>query len=422
MADATWSVEWGDATWGEGEASESLGIVDLAGNPMATPSQVSCLGFFDSETPFSSNRIYDAHIQSIRDDDFTNGGLFWKRFCEGPEQLRIQQKNRVLSLMGLANANTVPDEHLMLIALTYGWDYECRTEILEKIEPSKLRSVLSQSHDIWERRGLRGSVIEAMNILVGVRAFETDWFDKKWNLGQTSISGDALFLAKSSRREFQILIVDPTRQLDKDVLVNITKKWRPSGERVTLTWAEFVDYFDDTSQGWQAQSGSFSISGGLLTIPSLAASRVMLPDVRNTLSDVMIKAKVQFTGNSEFGILARSNIALSGIEARVSALGTARIISDGIQVGSADLESFGIFLNPGYDVDIKLHAKGTTFELFVNGQSVLEVSEPAAQTTGLCGFLTESGVALEAQSFEVLPLPGENIYVGLNGQTRTFPV
>lgn len=420
MPDATWSVEWGDATWGEGEASESLGITDLAGNPMTSPSQVSCLGYTNVEAAYSSNRIYDAHIQSIRDADF-QAGLFWKRFCEGPERIRVSQKDLILSIANLANANKVSDEHLKFLPLTYGWDQQSKALILDKIESSKLRAVVAQSHDLWDRRGVKGSIIEAMNALVGVRAFEFDWFDKRWLLGQNAIEDNACMLSISGRREFQILIADANRQLDRELLVNITKKWRPSGERVTLTFCEFLDFFDDDSQGWQAQSGAFSISDGAMAIPGAGTSRVMLPDERSNLSDAIIKSTMTFVGNAEFGLLARSNVPLSGVEVRVSALGTARIINDGLELASVDLESFGIFLNAGYPVDLRVHIRDTSVELFVNNVSVLEASEPSMQSSGLMGLYTASGTSLEVQNFQVLPLPGENIYVDINDKTRNFP-
>ncbi len=420
MSDATWSVEWGDATWGEGEAAASLGITDMAGNPMTSPSQVSCLGYSTEAAAYSTNRIYDAHIQSLRDADF-KAGLFWKRFCEGAESVRVSQKDLILSLKSLSNANTISDEHLELLPLTYGWDLESKRNILDRIESSKLRAVIAQSHELWDRRGVKGSIIEAMNVLVGVRAFEFDWFDDHWSLGLNSVNLNTHMLSRTGRREFQILVVDANRQLDRELLVNITKKWRPSGERVTLTFCEFLDFFDDDTQGWQTQSGSFSITDGQMNIPGAAASRVMLPDERANLSDVIVKTTLQFSGNSEFGLLARSNVALSGVEARVSALGTARIINDGLELASVNLESFGIAINSGYDVDLRIHVRDTTVEMFVNKVLVLEVTEPSMQASGLIGLFAASGTSLDVQNFQVLPLPGENVYVDINDKTKNFP-
>jgi len=422
MADATWSVEWGDATWGEGEAAASLGIVDMAGNPMTSGSQVSCAGYVSDDSAYSSNRIYDAHIQSLRDTDFSNGGLFWKRYCEGPEQVRINQNSRILSLGTLANVNKISDENVGILPLTYGWDQISEREILSRIAPDRLRLVIASSHDLWERRGASGSIVEVLNVVAGVRAFEFDWFDDRWVLGENSLN-DIIMMSVDGRRESQILIDDPTKKYDRILLTKIVQKWRASGERITLTWVDFVDYFNDLSQGWQAQSGTFSIDAGarVMSIPGGPTSRIMVPDERSDLANSILKTVVQFTGNSEFGILARSNSSGSGVEALVSALDTARIVSNGVTLASGTLESLGIFLNSGFDVDLRVHIHETVIELFVNEQKVLEAADPSIQNDGLCGIYADTGTSLSVQSFEALPLPGDNIYIGLNGETRVFP-
>lgn len=393
-------------------------LTDLAGNPMAAPSRVTAVGYTSPDPTFSTNKIYDSHIEGIRNSDTT---LFWKRFCEAPERMRLEQQERILALSTLANAGVIAEEHLELLALTYGWDELSRLQILSKLTSTRLRLVLSQSPELWKRRGAGGSLIEALNLLIGVRAFEFDWFDDRCLIGEVAVDDDAFCLAEFGRRESQIYIVDPTRVLDKDLVIEVAKRWRPSGERIILTWAEFMDFFDDETQGWQAQSGSFTIADGMMTVSGGGTSRIMLPTALETLSDMMIKSTVQFAGVSEFGILGRSNVSLSGIEARVSPSGTARIINDGVELASASLESFGIFLNAGYDVHLRLHMVGDWVEFFVNNTSVLSVQEPSIQSNGLAGLYSSSGVVLEAQSFEVLPLPGENVYVGLNDTAYDFP-
>lgn len=392
-------------------------ITDLAGNPIFAPSRTSVIGFAAASPVFSSNKIYDSHIEGIRSSDNT---LFWKRFCEGPEQVRLSQQDRILELKSLANAGVIEEEHLELLTLTYGWDQVSKASILDKLEDGRLRLVLSQSPELWKRRGAGGSLIEAMNLLIGVRAFERTWFDDRWVLGESAINDDANFLLELGRRESQVFLVDPARVLDKEVIVSIAQKWKPAGERIILTWAEFIDYFDDTSQGWQAQSGSFSISDGVMSISSTQNSRIMLPDARSSLADTVTAATFTWSGNSEFGLLSRSNVALSGIEARVSGLGTARLLHNGLEVGSVALDSFGILLNPDYNVHLRLEIQDQNVGFYVNNHLTLQFSDNSIQTTGLSGIFAATGVSVEAQSYEVLPLPGENVYVDINARTREF--
>ena len=396
------------------------GIVDLAGNPMLSFSRVQCLGFESEISEFRTNKIYDAHIQSLRDEDFASG-LFWKRFCEGPEKIREQAVSRILELKTLANANLIEDEHLPLLALTYGWDQTSKVEILNNIDPLKLRAAISQSHALWDRRGAGGAVVEAMNLLVGVRAFEFDWFDNRWLLQEQHLSENVSFMSEESRMESQIVLVDPDRELPEELLTKIAQKWRPLGERFILTWAEFYDDFSDETQGWQAQTGSFSIADGVMSIPGTGSARVAIPDSANHLRDVKIEADLEFLGTAEFGISARSSAVGSGVEALVSGLGTARLLVDGVEQSSVDLESLDIEFNAGYPANLRLLVSGNFIELFVNGEKALEASAATSDEAGLCSIQANAGASLEVQTFKILPCPGKNIYVGINGETRSFP-
>ena len=438
MATKWGDIEWGDLLWGDDAEITPDPFMDLGGNPMALPaSSQAVFGELASET--ESTRIYDAHIKAVRDIDAA-GTLFWKRLCAGPELVWAQIEGRMEALTSLYDIDTIEDEFLPFLRLTALWTADT-DKLTDKLTASELRQLLAQSPTLWDRRGTTGSYTEILNAIIGVDAFEVDWFDRRWELGVTSVGDNGFdfgagYLEASDRRVIDIHLADAAREIDRDLVADSLKLWRPSGERINVVFVEMWDRFEDDKNSWVVSTGggaaaSATISEGDMTVPS---NSIAYPTAAHlsTKSDYMIRASITPDDLADvFGVFVRHDTDAPDdrIEIQVDPAGlTLDIVQDGSTLAgttSVDLEAIGIGFVAGYARELRVEVQrvGLTdhFAVWLDGDPVYRFTTNAANDTGTAGILAGSSTSSVCSFFEMIPLPGEVLTVGLSGAiTKTY--
>lgn len=438
---ALWGdIEWGDSGWGEADSITIGPFTDLGGNELSLPASAQAI-FGEQISEGESTRIYDFHIKSVRDIDAA-GTLLWKRFCNGPEHVWADIEETIESLTTLYNVDTIDDRFLQFLKLTALWADDTNA-ITDKLSPSELRQLIAQSPELWDRRGIAGSYTEILNTIIGVDAFEVDWFDRRWVLGDTPLGSDgfdfgAMVLDSSEQRIVDVHLMDTERGVDRELVGEILKLWRPSGERVQVVFAELFDLFaDDTNP----KSWVVSVGGGASTPATIASGAIAmasdsfvysLADRMETKRDYLIRAVITPDSLADyFGVAVRHLDSAMGdqIEIRVDpAALTLTIYQNGVQLAgtvTVDLSALGFSFVAGFPRELRVqvmrHEALDYFAVWLDNEPVYQFTTSSANATGTAGAIVGAGETASLSFFEMLPLPGETLTVGLGGAITVTP-
>lgn len=429
MPDVLWGdMQWGDVFWGEDDLIAIGDFADTAGNELALPAPVEFLGFADSSVaPVLRNRIYDMHIKILRELDATNG-LFWKRFCEGPEVLRRQFEDRINDLPSLYSVSDIEARYVKLLLPQVGWGADL-SSIIDKLDNDTARRLVSLAVSSWKRRAAGGSSIEILNTIIGVDAWEWDWFDRRFVLGKSQIGhdqspqlgvNDLYVTGSASSRTTELHIADAERSLDRELVREIVKLWRPIGERVRLVYVEFWDRFANDSKPWETYGGASSIAGGKLQMLDDSQSQHAFPEspALLDLSNFMVNSRLKFGGENGFygQTLGFRGLLAKALEIRLyPEFQELRLYQDNVQIGDSIslIHAHGITLKPGYWRTLRSVVSGATLEVFIDNHKVLSNSDDLV-SPGTSGVNHSAGLTLECDSFEIIPIPGEVDFVDIN--------
>lgn len=435
MPSSLWGdIEWGDGGWGEEDLITVGPFSDLGGNDLTLPASAQAI-FGELLSDSESSRIYDFHIKAVRDIDRA-GTLLWKRLCNGPEHVWIDIEAKIEELTTLYNIDTIDDEFLSFLKLTALWT-EDTSSITDKLSASELRQLIAQSPELWDRRGVSGSYTEILNTIIGVDAFEVDWFDRRWVLGDTPLGSDgfdfgAMVLDESDQRIVDVHLMDTARAVDRELVGEILKLWRPSGERVQVVFSELFDLFtDDTNP----KSWVVSIAGAASSPATIASSAIAmaadsfvysLADHLDTKSDYMIRAVVTPVSLGDyFGVAVRHLESAMGDQIEIRIDPTARTLTvyqSGVALAgtiTVDLAALGFSFVAGFPRELRVQIMRVAaldyFSVWLDNEPVYQFTSALANLTGTAGAIVGAGATASLSFFEMLPLPGETLTVGLGG-------
>lgn len=270
-----------------------MAITDRAGNPLiAGPDATGpMLGFIDPPTPpeVLPLRMYDFLIRPIRTADVNEGRLFLERYLAGPQEVWETIQTDTFRLLDLWDIVRIPDKFLKFLKNIVGWTPELELPITDRLDFAQLRRLISLSVPLWKIRGIEDAYIRATLALVLTRMRVWNWFDLRWILDETIMGEDRQgrdpFLLTSVDEQFSdIRIVDGALGLDRTLILNMLKLFRPSGERLTVYWIDFLDQFlvDGDNTQW--------VSGDSTVDPIPVADRLL------SLADDAIIEEVQVAG------------------------------------------------------------------------------------------------------------------------------
>lgn len=255
-----------------------MAISDIASNPLvAGPSATGpMLGFVEPPAPAEvlSLRIYDFLIKPIRTADITDGQLFLERYLQGPQEVWETIQTDIFRLLDLWDVVRIPDEFLKYLKNIVGWTPELERPITDRLDDETLRRLISLSVALWKIRGIEDAYVRSTLALVSTRMRVWNWFDLRFILDETIVGEDhqgrdPYILSTAAEQESDVRIVDGALDLDRTLILNMLRLFRPSGERLNVYWVDFMDLFlvDGDASQWD--------SGGATVDPIPVADRLL---------------------------------------------------------------------------------------------------------------------------------------------------
>lgn len=424
------SIMWGDLGWGDDDPGTLDPFTDLGGNPLALPAQAQAI-FGDINEEVESTRIYNMHKKGLRQIDAA-GTLLWKRLCAGPERLWADLEALHDRLPSLYNVDEIDDQYLGLLKLSALWTDDT-APVTDDLDADGLRQLISQSPELWDRRGSDGACVEILNAVIGVDAFEANWFDRRWILGLTPIGvggfdPGVIMLDAGERDTVNVYIADPARSLDRSTVAEAIKLWRPANQRVRVVFCEMFDRFDDTAnpKAWTVQGGGeASLSPGFVPV-SESTIVYAAADYIEGKSDYLVEAVVTPDSTSGyFALVVRHQPGdpTQSIELRVDmdAL-TFKVWQDGSQLAGTstiDLAALGFSFATGYPRTIRAECQGDRFAVWLDNEPIGRFTAASALANGTAGVAAGPGVDAQVSFFKMLPLPGQVMLIGYDGSITT---
>lgn len=255
-------------------------IQDSVGNILVTQSS-QMIGFVEVDIREElSLRIYPFLIEIIRQEDQNNGAQFLERFLSGPQELWGVIDSKIKSLPDLWSISKIEDEYLQYLKWIVGWTSELDL-ITDNLPDDTLRRLIYASVPFWKIRGTEDAIKNIMTLTTGARLRIWNWFDLRFIIGSSVISEehegrDSWMLSLPGPPDYEenlynIRIVD-NGSLDKQLVRNLAKLTKPSGERIYINYLGFLDLFtsDNDSSQWETpevtSSNVFSVSNGVMRI------------------------------------------------------------------------------------------------------------------------------------------------------------
>lgn len=228
---------------------------DTAMNALTSPTPTPVLGFVTPATVDALLQLsmYNFLIAGIRDADQTDeGARFIERFVMGPQAIWAATVKTIFDIPKIWSASDCPDELLQFLKRIVGWTSDTDT-ITEALDFETLRRLIAASVRFWKTRGPESSIEDLLQLTTAARSYVTNWFQLRFILdevlnGEEHGTGTDPWLLStpgegSDEYTYNIRIVDDGT-LDHQLVRDVAKLTRPSGERVLITYLGFLDRFE----------------------------------------------------------------------------------------------------------------------------------------------------------------------------------
>lgn len=242
-----------------------MAIQDVAYNNLPGAATGEMLGYTappDSPETLSLD-MYLFLIEQIRIADQNEGGLFVKRFLSGPQQFWAETQAKIFALKTMWQVDKIPEVLLQFMKRIVGWTPDL-DKITNRLDANGLRRLIAGSIPLWRKRGPEDAMLEAVSLVSGAARMRIwNWFDFRWVLDETVLGEshqgrDPWILEfpgppNYSENYSNLRIVDDGT-LDHVLVEEMVNLMRASGERVTISYIDFLDQFEhdgDNSQ-WEA--------------------------------------------------------------------------------------------------------------------------------------------------------------------------
>ncbi len=400
-------------------------ILDFANNALQPGDAVAKLiAKLPSTEDLLPRDIYSMLDRSVRVQDATVGKLLLKRLLGGPQQEWGKTEKFTQVLNSLRSVADCPAPLLRYLQLHLGWTDDL-LHITNKLSDDALRALLAASPGIWKSRGVEGGYSEILNLSLGLDyVFDWNWFDLRWvldenNLGEDRQGRDVMLLdlpgpPNMDEQQSNLRIVDPSGDVDRDLVAALLLLFKPANERLTITWLEFADRFT-SERGWSAGdldtgTGRLTVEGPLTALappsradedtghqgycrvmaPASAASAAFGVVFRETDSDNHYRA-VLSVPTSTISLVRK----LAGVDTVLGSFDYTTILED-------------LYADQWYGLRITVAPVGGEQEIavYVDGELRIKETDPN-HASGRWGLYAEAATSLLCSDVELMPLPGD---------------
>jgi len=377
--------------------------------------------------------VFDALIQPLRDADAREGRDFLYRYLRGQQHVWETTDQKIKSIPQLWSVTECPDEYLQYLKRIVGWTSQL-DRITSQLSFDELRRLISISGRLWKLRGAESTVTDVIGYATGARCRTWSWFDFRWVLDETVLEEahqgrDSWIIGTDEQQESNLRVVDDGT-LNRDLVIELMKLLRATGERWEITYLAFLDLFltdsDDTQ--WTksvADSPSLLVQDGVLSLTETSQAESTWSIVGSAWA--FYAAYFRLRGTSTAGPTghgfyfhysdstnyylvrccpAEKKIYLWRRKGALTLLSTkdmaAEPYADGIWYG------YRVTITPGgANGDLRIN-------VFVDGAEIMSVQDTDPVYSGKVGVFHDSGETVECDEAEVLDLPAENDYVDIN--------
>lgn len=416
------SAPFGSSSFGDGE---TFGIVDIALNPLEAGSSAPMLGWVEPapEAEALSQRIYDFLLETIRREDQINGKLFVKRFLEGPQTVWNETWDKIFAINTLYSADEIADEWLVYLQDSVGWVGSLKN-ITARLDAATLRRLIGVSARFWKRRGLEETITDTLRLLTGARMRSWNWFDYRWiveetGLGHEQDGHDPWNISVANDREVNVRIVDDG-SLDKELVREMTKLMRPTGERIEITYLSFLDLFETNADNSQ-WTPNVEVASGLAVVTDGGSGAEGYVTVDGATSWTSYTVSYRIRGLN-WGVLFHHQDSLNayGFKTLGGGLWSLFKRSAGVDVDlvtGGSVPPYSLIDNEWYliRVQVIVDSGAVNIDVFVDGVHWASASDASSPwLAGSVGFLCSAGGEVSLDEVEVIPAPAFSDFIDIN--------
>jgi hypothetical protein len=426
--DLTIDIEYNYAEYGCG--FELFGL-----SPLGLPEETTELA---TQWSFRTSTLdmYKFVLRSIRLEDQANS-LFLKRFLEGPNKIWAATQQCIFDLENLWDLNNIKDEHLFALKRIVGWtpdlDY-----LTDELDADALKRLISVSIPLWQQRGSETTLVDFLSLLSGAQACVWNWFDLRWIsdlniLAENHHALDSWILelpgmdgALPGEYLSNLRIVD-NGNLDTYLVKSAAKIMRASGERILITYVDFMELFaysNDTTQ-WDIGDTDFMVSNGTGKLADITKNEFVMVSVDGcqdwTDSNCYWRFRITSTGGAKAAMMFYCSGSANGY-ALVPVIGENKIGVYKVVLGAWTLMGYAVLdeiIYPDVWYGLRMQALvdvgNIHIQLFISGNLVFDQSFASPDfTKGSLGLLAEIDATLEIDEMELIQLPIETELVDIN--------
>lgn len=416
-----------------------MAITDIAGNPLAAATLGQMLGFIEvSAAEILTLDMYRFLHQQIRTVDEKEGDLFVRRLFDGSQDVWRTTQVKIFDIKKLWSITEIPDAFLQFLKDIVGWTKEKITKrVTDDLDDFTLRRLISLSVPLWKTRGPEDTIINILQALTGQRLRIWNWFDLRWVLDETEMAEDhqgrdpfviELPQDASDEHQFNVRIVDPG-DLNRGLVVNVVKLMRPVGERIEVSYLDFLDRFqveNDNSQ-WGALTGGSgnalipTVTGGVAKLTGASTeSSYAIPPQALAWSEYVAYWRIRATTgtgrlNAIFYATDLDNDYRVAITFSTQRVELRRQVANSFTTIATFVPSSILTIGEWFGIRVHIAVEGATnrIKVYLDGDEVIDATD-ASHSAGSIGFGHTSGVDIELDEAEVFEVPLESDTVDIN--------
>lgn len=417
-----------------------MSIRDTAGNALPGGQGGQMIGFIEPPAPEEvlPLKAYNFLIEPIRLADLNEGALFVKRFIDGYQQVWTEQQAAIFSIRDLWSITKVANGYLQYLKWIVGWTKQL-DHITNQLDAPTLRRLIANSVALWKSRGPEDAIINILRLVTTARLRLWNWFQFRWvtdetELGEEHEGRDAWMISLPGPPDFDeyrsnLRIVDDGT-LNRALVEDLVKLMRASGERIEISYIDFLDLFqtDEDNSQWLALDGSpLTVANGRLSLADDTKDERAITSAPGSADWTNYVATWRIRGTSEQGAIfyyqddqnyyAVDMFLGPGAGAGVVAL--FKVVGGSyVELTTAGFTPHGtLFQNVWYALRVHVGPDGSGTRIRVYLDTILMVDyldNSSPYTKGNLGFWHFAGTTAELDEVEMFQLPLETTLIDIN--------
>ncbi len=415
-----------------------MAIQDLAGNALAAATPGQMLGYTEvSAEEILTLDIYRFLIKPIRDQDLLYGDLFVQRLLGGSQSVWETIQSKIFALKDLWSITKCPDAFLTYLKHIVGWTNEAELKrITDALDYDSLRRLIAASVPFWKTRGPEDTIIDLLQLVTGERVRIWNWFDFRWVLDETELGEDhqgrdpwiiSLPPVEDAEHRFNVRITD-SGDLDRELVINLVKLCRPLGERIEVSFIDFLDRFLVVNEWgqWRLELGTaITVAGGTMALNDTTLLELALIDGdtaaawANYVAYARIRGGDATTTGRSIGLVFYAD-GLTNCYSVVLDIAAATVtLGKWVSGVPSNLVTytFGAVLTTEQWFGVRVHveAEGATnrIKVYVDGEERINTTD-SSHSSGTAGVFHAANTTIETDEVEVFLTPLETETVDIN--------